>query len=149
LRLIAGGKKILSEPRAIVFHYQRDSLRSYARQQFVTGRNVPRLLIDQKMRIGKSHIDPVSMYAEPVILTVALAALVVGWMSHPILIGVAGIMLMVLIALFISRTVETFVRNRSPTAILLPALYTIRLVSWTMGAIWFVLTIGGTSAREY
>jgi cellulose synthase/poly-beta-1,6-N-acetylglucosamine synthase-like glycosyltransferase len=139
LRLASLGKHIVYEPRAIVYHIHREDIKTYAKQQFIIGRNVPRLLIDNGLSVRGSRIDTPTMYAEPIIFACAIMTIILGMMLWPPLLAVGGIIGFALVCIFLSRTVRIFLIERRISSFLLPALYTTRLVCWCIGAISFLV----------
>ena len=132
-RLTAAGGILSSEPQAVVYHLQRDSLRSYAKQQITTGKNVPRLILNNRTRIQRSAIDTPLMYAEPVLFVCCLALVAVGLLLSPFLLAIGGLLGFSLLVMYVARTVEISLRQRRWDTILLPPLYTFRLLCWTIG----------------
>ena len=140
LKLQSEGFQMVYEPTAVVYHWHRDTLKGYARQQFTTGRNVPRLLLDNGMKMSGSRIDPASMYVEPIVLLASIAVVLLGLLTIQTLILVGAIIGSYLPVIYISRTAQIGVLQKRPDVILLPGFYTVRLICWTMGASLFAMS---------
>lgn len=129
------GYKILFEPAAKVYHYHRPTLMSYYIQQYVYGKNVPTLYIDN-MKIAKGdEVTSLWMNAQPFIYSIIL----IFMLSIP-LIGNIGVILTLLLfgslsCKYLFESIKISVRYNDFSAMFLIILFFVRGVAWTHGGI--------------
>jgi len=138
-RIRKAGYLIHFDPHAVVYHYNRPTIKAYFRQQFTYGRNVAGMYL-QKTNIARGdEVTPVWMNIQPFVYAfIALA------FTLSLIMPLAGIIGLILLAgLFLAYSVSAIrlcITEKDASALFLIVLFFIRGIGWTAGGAWFVLS---------
>ena len=127
------GYKLWYNPAAFVYHYHRASMKSYLKQQFITGKYAFKFYLRTTEGLRGDNINSPSMIFSPVVLTLFLMSLLFSMVNTAFSIAAISLLfiLLTLYTLDISRVLK-FKKNF--LGIFLYLLYFIRTVAWTTGA---------------
>jgi cellulose synthase/poly-beta-1,6-N-acetylglucosamine synthase-like glycosyltransferase len=133
-RLTKMGKKIVYQPKAVVYHYHRATWKNFFRQQIIYGRFVPELYLKHKMIKG-DYITKSSMLIQPFILLLFLAFLILSLIFSKFLI-VSCILVFLLSLIYLSE----FCKLKTKKYYLFPylLLFFVRNVAWCLGLILWI-----------
>ena len=138
-RVCGGGYSIYFDPKAIVYHYNRPTLRSYYRQQFVYGKNTAKLYLQHIHIAAGDDVTPIWMNIQPFIF-VLIAASLLSAVFIPMA-GFIGVLLLLgLLVLYLVSAIRLSFKERDATALFFIILSFVRGIAWTAGGIWFVLS---------
>ncbi len=135
-RLAGKGYVFAYEPRAKCYHFNRETVRAYWRQQLQYGKNTLRLYLKHGGLARGDEITDWSMNVQPILLLVAIALFVVGavplfrllwWVSAGVLLG--------LLVYYVVSAANISAKFKDAPAMRLVALYLVRCVAWFSGAV--------------
>jgi cellulose synthase/poly-beta-1,6-N-acetylglucosamine synthase-like glycosyltransferase len=134
-RLAQKGYKIAYEPTAKCYHFNRQTLRAYWRQQVQYGRNTTRLYFMHGSLARGDEITDVGMNLQPPLMLAVIAAFVVGivpvlrlaWL-------VSGVLLAVMLIYYVYSAAKISAKFHDATAMRLIVLYWVRTWAWLTGA---------------
>lgn len=135
-RLIEAGKRILYQPKALVYHYHRSTIKSFIRQQFIYGKFVPLLYLKHKKMATGDHISKPTMIIQPFIFSLGLLSILLSSFL-PFFIYLSSLLLAFLFLIYILD----FLSLKTKKTYFFPymAIFFIRTVSWCLGAFTFLL----------
>ncbi|MEM2081868.1 MAG: glycosyltransferase [Candidatus Bathyarchaeia archaeon] len=135
-RITRRGYKILFDPNAKCYHFNRPTLRSYFRQQLQYGKNTAKLYLKHARLAKGDEITDFGMNLQPFLLLAVITFLLLGVidMLRPLWLASAVLFALMLIYYVISA-VKLSIRFKDATAMLLVALYFARAVAWFSGAV--------------
>jgi cellulose synthase/poly-beta-1,6-N-acetylglucosamine synthase-like glycosyltransferase len=138
-RICSAGYTIHFDPKAIVYHYNRPTLRSYYRQQFTYGKNTAKLYLQHLHIAAGDEVTPFWMNVQPFIYVVIVLALFAGFIFSPAYI--LGVLLLagLLVSYFVSAA-RLSIRERDASALFFVVLCFIRGAAWTIGGGWYAIT---------
>lgn len=131
-RLIEKGKKIVYQPKAVVYHYHRATPKSFFKQQLTYGKFVPLLYLKHRKMAKGDHISRPLMMVQPFILYFSLFFLILSFFFSGFLkISIALFAILFFIYLF------DFLELRTKKAYFFPFLFLFffRTLAWCFGLI--------------
>jgi glycosyltransferase involved in cell wall biosynthesis len=137
-KICARGYTIAFDPAAIVYHYNRPTLRAYFRQQYTYGKFTAGLYLSNRRIAAGDEVTSFWMNIQPFMYAIT-AALFLGAVMIPVA-GLVGVM--VLLGLFVLYTVSAVqmsIKESDGTAMFFIVLCFVRGIAWTAGGAWFVL----------
>ncbi|MCX8153269.1 MAG: glycosyltransferase [Candidatus Bathyarchaeota archaeon] len=140
-RITSRGYRILFDPNAKCYHFNRATLRSYFRQQLQYGKNTAKLYLKHARLAKGDEITDFGMNIQPFLLLATIAFLIFGlidvlrplWLVSAVLFGL-------LLIYYIISAVKLSIRFKDVVAMLLVVLYFVRALAWFSGAV--ITTIG-------
>lgn len=140
-RITSRGYKILFDPNAKCYHFNRPTLGSYFRQQLQYGKNTAKLYLKHAHLARGDEITDFGMNIQPLLLLAAAAFILLGIIDllRPLWFASAALFLLMLIYYIISA-VKLSIRFKDAAAMLLVVLYFVRAFAWFSGAV--VTTLG-------
>lgn len=134
-RLSQRGYKIAYVPEAKCFHFHRDSLGAYWRQQLQYGKNTVRLYFKHARLARGDEITDFGMNLQPALFLVILSFAVLGvWEALRVLWFVSGGLFMLTLIYFIVSAVRVSLKFKDWSAMRLVILYFVRAFAWLSGA---------------
>jgi cellulose synthase/poly-beta-1,6-N-acetylglucosamine synthase-like glycosyltransferase len=135
-RISAKGYKIVYEPSAVCYHFNRPTLKAYYRQQLQYGKNTLKLYFKHGHLAKGDEITDVCMNIQPVLLLGIVAFFLIGIVPMLRLLWVAsGLILLAMVVYFAYSAVKIMVKFHDSTALRLFVLYFVRAVAWFIGAV--------------
>jgi GT2 family glycosyltransferase len=135
-RISNRGFKILLNPKAKCYHFNRATLGSYFKQQLQYGKNTLKLYFKHNKLIKGDEITDLRMNIQPPLLLSAILFLFLGLIDvlNPLWIISAGI-LCILFIYYVLSAISLSIRFSDNTALLLIILYFVRVSAWSAGAV--------------
>ncbi|MBC7130690.1 glycosyltransferase [Candidatus Bathyarchaeota archaeon] len=134
VRITSRGYKIILEPAAKCYHFNRSTWRDYFKQQFKYGKNTLKLYLKMPQLIKGDAITDFSMNIQPILLVFSVLFALLGFFEG-IFWSFSAILAAVLCAIFLFYAVKLAYLNRDPSALTLFAIYFVRAVAWTLGGL--------------
>ena len=137
--IIKSGLKIVYVSDAIVYHYHRDSVKKFFKQQFTYGFNAIRLYVKHFLFITKDTKTRKEMFFQPPIILIAFLFFLFGILWLP-LIYIGLIITASLLIFYIVSAVRLANKFKDPSSI--PCLFIIfitRVAAWTIGGVYGVI----------
>ena len=138
-KICAAGYTISFETKAIVYHYNRPTLRSYFRQQYRYGKFTAGLYLSNTRIAAGDEVASFWMNIQPFVYATIAASLLIAIFFPPA--GFIGVIF--LLGLMIHYTVSAVqlsVNEKDITAMFFVVLCFVRGIAWTAGGAWFVLS---------
>jgi len=136
-RITSKGYKIIFEPSAKCYHFNRSTLGGYFRQQLQYGKNTVKLYFKHSKLIKGDKITDFGMNIQPFLILAIIAFFLLGLpeVLRPLWL-VSGFILALVFAYFVVSAVRLSIRFKDRTAVLrLVVLYYVRAVAWFTGAV--------------
>ena len=137
--IVNSGLKIVYVPDAIVYHYHRDSVKKFFKQQFTYGFNAIRLYIKHFFFITKDTKTRKEMFFQPPIILLTFFFFLLGILWQPfIYIGLT--ITASLLIFYVVSAVRLANKFKDPSSI--PYLFVIfitRVAAWTIGGVYGVI----------
>lgn len=129
------GYRLIFEPNAKCYHFNRPTWREYFRQQLRYGMNTLRLYFRNPKLIRGDKITDFGMNVQPIFLLVAFTSAILGLLfgNARFMLYISGFMLAFLLAYYIACAVKISMYFKDLTAMLLVVVYFVRAVAWTLG----------------
>lgn len=129
------GYRLVFEPNAKCYHFNRPTWREYFRQQLRYGMNTPRLYFRNPKLIKGDKITDFGMNVQPIFLLLAFTSAILGLLfgNARFMLYISGFILAFLLAYYIACAVKISIHFKDLTAMLLVAVYFVRAVAWTLG----------------
>jgi len=135
-RITGKGYKIVYEPSAKCYHFNRTTVRAYFRQQLQYGKNTVKLYFKHADLAKGDEITDFAMNIQPILILAVLVLFILGildvlrsfWF-------VAGGLLLVIFVYYLFSAVKVAVRFKDKTALRLVVLYFVRSFAWFAGAV--------------
>jgi cellulose synthase/poly-beta-1,6-N-acetylglucosamine synthase-like glycosyltransferase len=134
-RLTRMGYKIVFEPNAKCYHFNRSTLRAYFRQQLQYGKNTTKLYF-KHFRLAKGdEITGFGMNIQPALILAAILFFILGLIGllRPLW-YVSAFILAFVFVYYVYSAARISVKFKDSTAMLLVILYFARVVAWLSGA---------------
>jgi cellulose synthase/poly-beta-1,6-N-acetylglucosamine synthase-like glycosyltransferase len=139
-RITTAGYKIAYEPNAKCYHFNRQTLSSYFKQQLQYGKNTLRLYLKHNKLAKGDEITDLYMNIQPLLLLAVLLFFILGippslrflWYASAIILGAITFY-------YLYSAVRLSTKFHDETALLLFILYFTRAIAWLTGA--FITTI--------
>jgi cellulose synthase/poly-beta-1,6-N-acetylglucosamine synthase-like glycosyltransferase len=135
-RITGKGYKIVYEPSAKCYHFNRTTMRAYFRQQLQYGKNTVKLYFKHASLAKGDEITDFAMNIQPILILAVLVLFILGipdalrsfWY-------IAGGLLLVIFVYYLFSAVKVAVKFRDKTALRLVVLYFVRSLAWFAGAV--------------
>jgi cellulose synthase/poly-beta-1,6-N-acetylglucosamine synthase-like glycosyltransferase len=136
LRITSRGYKILYEPNAKCYHFNRSTVKAYFRQQLQYGKNTTKLYLKHTKLIKGDKITDFGMNIQPLLLLVVLSFFVLGLLEAlRVLWYISAFILVLIFVYYVVSAVRLSIRFKDSLAMLLVVLYFVRAVAWFTGAV--------------
>jgi cellulose synthase/poly-beta-1,6-N-acetylglucosamine synthase-like glycosyltransferase len=134
-RITSRGYKIVFDPSAKCYHFNRSTVRAYFRQQLQYGENTIKLYFKHSMLIKGDEITDFYMNIQPALLLAAIIFFVLGLpeVLRPLWYASALILALVFVS-YVYSAVKLSVKFKDRAAMLLVVLYFVRAFAWLTGA---------------
>jgi cellulose synthase/poly-beta-1,6-N-acetylglucosamine synthase-like glycosyltransferase len=134
-RLARLGYKFAYEPSAKCYHFNRQTIRAFWRQQLQYGKNTLRLYFKHKNLARGDEITDVGMNVQPALLLSVIALFLLGIVPLLRLLWVgSGVILAAMFLYYTISAAHLAVKFKDRTAMRLVILYFVRTVAWSCGA---------------
>jgi cellulose synthase/poly-beta-1,6-N-acetylglucosamine synthase-like glycosyltransferase len=147
-RITSKGYKVIYEPKAKCYHFNRSTISGYFRQQLQYGKNTAKLYLKHKDLFRGDEITDFSMNIQPFLIFALLIFFLLG-ILEPLrqLWYVSALILTLLLVYYSVSAIYLAVKFKDPAGILMILLYFVRAFAWFSGAI--ITTFGFiTSSRR-
>jgi cellulose synthase/poly-beta-1,6-N-acetylglucosamine synthase-like glycosyltransferase len=135
-RITNKGYKIVYEPNAKCYHFNRTTVRAYFRQQLQYGKNTVKLYFKHANLAKGDEITDLAMNIQPLLILAVLALFVLGIPEVLRLFWyVASGLLLVVFDYELFSAVKIAVKFKDKTALRLVVLYFVRSFAWFAGAV--------------
>jgi len=135
-RITSKGYKLLFEPDAKCYHFNRSTVRAYFRQQLQYGKNTVKLYFKHSKLIKGDRITDFGMNIQPLLLLAVTSFFLLGlpevlrffWYASALLLGF-------IFVYYVFSAVKLAVKFKDAVAMLLVVLYFVRALAWFTGAV--------------
>jgi cellulose synthase/poly-beta-1,6-N-acetylglucosamine synthase-like glycosyltransferase len=135
-RITSKGYKILFEPDAKCYHFNRSTVKAYFRQQLQYGKNTAKLYLKHSELIRGDKITDFGMNIQPFLILAVIAFFLFGipealrrlWY-------VSAFILAVIFVYYVISAVRLSVKFKDSVAMLMVVLYFVRAFAWFSGAV--------------
>ncbi len=135
-RVTSRGYKLLFEPDAKCYHFNRSTVRAYFRQQLQYGKNTVKLYFKHSKLIKGDGITDFGMNIQPLLLLAVASFFLLGlpevlrflWYASVFLLGS-------IFVYYVFSAVKLAVKFKDAVAMLLVVLYFVRALAWFTGAV--------------
>jgi cellulose synthase/poly-beta-1,6-N-acetylglucosamine synthase-like glycosyltransferase len=135
-RITSRGYKILFEPDAKCYHFNRSTVRAYFKQQLQYGKNTVKLYFKHSKLIKGDRITDFGMNIQPLLLLAVTSFFLLGLLEVLRFLWYASAFLLCFIfAYYVFSAVKLAVKFKDIVAMLLVVLYFVRALAWFTGAI--------------
>lgn len=135
-RITSRGYKILFEPSAKCYHFNRPTVSGYFRQQLQYGKNTAKLYLKHANLIKGDEITDFGMNIQPFLIFAVIAFFLLGILKAlRSLWYVSASILVLMFVYYIISAVRLSVKFKDVVAMLLVALYFVRSLAWFSGAV--------------
>ena len=139
-KIIRLGYKIAFDSEAIVYHYHRDNLRSFLKQQYTYGINLSKLYLENSNIAKGDEVTSLWMNVQPFIYSFIGVLLLISLFSQIVLILTIGFIIVLLSIYFISA-IRMAYKYKDPSALFLIVIYITRGIGWTLGGARYALSL--------
>jgi cellulose synthase/poly-beta-1,6-N-acetylglucosamine synthase-like glycosyltransferase len=134
-RLSGKGYRIAFERTALCYHFNRQKLRAYWRQQLQYGKNTVRLYFKHSSLAKGDEITDFGMNIQPALILVVLGLFILGILEIlRALWYVSAVILLFIFVYFVVSAARASIRFKDRTAMRLVVLYYVRSLAWLAGA---------------
>jgi cellulose synthase/poly-beta-1,6-N-acetylglucosamine synthase-like glycosyltransferase len=135
-RITSRGYKILFEPSAKCYHFNRSTVSGYFRQQLQYGKNTTKLYLKHANLIKGDEITDFGMNVQPFLILAVIAFFLLGipealrrlWY-------VSAFILALIFVYYVISAVRLSIKFKDSVAMLLVVLYFVRALAWFSGAV--------------
>jgi len=135
-RITSKGYKLLFEPDAKCYHFNRSTVRAYFKQQLQYGKNTVKLYFKHSKLIKGDRITDFGMNIQPLLLLAVTSFFLLGlpevlrffWYASALLLGF-------IFVYYVFSAVKLAVKFKDAVAMLLVVLYFVRALAWFTGAV--------------
>ena len=135
-RITSRGYKLLFEPDAKCYHFNRSTVKAYFRQQLQYGKNTVKLYFKHSKLIKGDRITDFGMNIQPLLLLAVTSFFLLGL---PELLRslwyVSAFLLAVIFVYYVFSAAKLAVKFKDSVAMLLVVLYFVRALAWFTGAV--------------
>jgi cellulose synthase/poly-beta-1,6-N-acetylglucosamine synthase-like glycosyltransferase len=135
-RITSRGYKLLFEPNAKCYHFNRATVKAYFRQQLQYGKNTVKLYFKHSKLIKGDRITDFGMNIQPLLL---LATILFFFLGLPGLLRplwyVSAFILVVIFVYYVFSAAKLSIKFKDAVAMLLVVLYFARALAWFVGAV--------------
>ncbi|UCF45340.1 MAG: glycosyltransferase [Candidatus Bathyarchaeota archaeon] len=134
-RITSRGYKILFEPSATCYHFNRSTVSGYFRQQLQYGKNTTKLYLKHANLIKGDEITDFGMNIQPFLILAVIAFFLLGIPEALRQLWYASAFVLALIVVYyVISAVRLSIKFKDVTAMLLVVLYFVRAFAWFSGA---------------
>ena len=141
-RITTKGYKIAYEPNAKCYHFNRQTVGSYFRQQQQYGKNTLRLYLKHNRLARGDEITDFYMNMQPLLLLAALVFFVLGllpWLRP--LLYISALVFGAMLTYYVYSAAKVSFKFHDTTAMLLALLYFVRATAWLTGALITIIRL--------
>lgn len=140
-RITSRGYKLLFEPNAKCYHFNRSTVSGYFRQQLQYGKNTTKLYFKHASLIKGDEITDLSMNIQPFLIFAVIAFFLFGTIEAlRQLWYISAFILALLFIYYVVSAVRLSIEFKDVAAMLMVVLYFVRALAWFSGAV--LATIG-------
>jgi cellulose synthase/poly-beta-1,6-N-acetylglucosamine synthase-like glycosyltransferase len=134
-RITSRGYKIVFDPSAKCYHFNRSTVRAYFKQQLQYGKNTIKLYFKHSILAKGDEITDFYMNIQPALILAVIIFFVLGFIEvlRPLWYASALILALVFVS-YVYSAVKLSVKFRDRAAMLLVVLYFVRAFAWLTGA---------------
>ena len=145
-RITSRGYKILYEPDAKCYHFNRSTVKAYFRQQLQYGKNTTKLYLKHSELIKGDKITDFGMNIQPLLLLVVLLLFFLGLLeAMRALWYVSAFILGLIFVYYVVSAVRLSIKFKDSAAMRMVVLYFVRVIAWFTGAV--ITTISFLTGR--
>jgi len=135
-RITSKGYKLLFEPSAKCYHFNRSTVKAYFRQQLQYGKNTVKLYFKHSKLIKGDRITDFGMNIQPLLLLAAIAFFLFGLpeILRPLW-YVSAFILALIFVYYVFSAAKLAVKFKDAGAMRLVVLYFVRALAWFTGAV--------------
>jgi cellulose synthase/poly-beta-1,6-N-acetylglucosamine synthase-like glycosyltransferase len=135
-RITRKGYKLLFEPDAKCYHFNRSTVKAFFKQQLQYGKNTVKLYFKHSKLIKGDRITDFGMNIQPLLLLAVLSFFILG-LPPPLrlLWYVSAFLLVVIFVYYVFSAAKLAVKFNDSVAMLLVVLYFVRSLAWFTGAV--------------
>jgi cellulose synthase/poly-beta-1,6-N-acetylglucosamine synthase-like glycosyltransferase len=146
-RISSKGYRIAFERNALCFHFNRQTLRAYWRQQLQYGKNTVRLYFKHAGLAKGDEITDFGMNIQPALILVVVGFFLLGIVDIlRALWYVSALILLFMLLYFVFSAARTAVKFKDSSAMRLVVLYYVRAFAWLAGA--GITAVNGLKGRR-
>jgi cellulose synthase/poly-beta-1,6-N-acetylglucosamine synthase-like glycosyltransferase len=135
-RITSRGYKILFEPNAKCYHFNRSTVSGYFRQQLQYGKNTTKLYLKHANLIKGDEITDFGMNIQPFLILAVIAFFLLGIPEVLRLLWyVSAFILALIFVYYVFSAAKLSIKFNDSVAMLLVVLYFVRAVAWFSGAV--------------
>jgi len=135
-RITSRGYKILFEPNAKCYHFNRSTVSGYFRQQLQYGKNTTKLYLKHANLVKGDEITDFGMNIQPFLILAVIAFFLLGILEALRLLWyVSAFTLALIFAYYVVSAVRLSIKFKDVAAMLMVVLYFLRAVAWFSGAV--------------
>ena len=135
-RITSRGYKILFEPTAKCYHFNRSTVSGYFRQQLQYGKNTAKLYLKHGNLAKGDEITDFGMNIQPFLILAVIAFFLLGIPEALRLLWyVSAFILALIFVYYVVSAVRLSVKFKDAAAMLLVVLYFVRALAWFSGAV--------------
>ena len=135
-RITSRGYKILFEPNAKCYHFNRSTVSGYFRQQLQYGKNTTKLYLKHGNLAKGDEITDFGMNIQPFLILAVIAFFLLGILEALRLLWyVSAFILALIFAYYVVSAVRLSIKFKDVAAMLMVVLYFLRAVAWFSGAV--------------
>lgn len=135
-RISSKGYKIAYEPKAVCYHFNRQTIRAYYRQQLQYGKNTLKLYFKHGGLAKGDEITDFGMNVQPVLLLAVISFFIIGLIPATRIIWYfSGLILLAMLVYFIYCAAKIALEYHDLVVLRLVVLYFVRSFAWFAGAI--------------
>jgi cellulose synthase/poly-beta-1,6-N-acetylglucosamine synthase-like glycosyltransferase len=134
-RITSRGYKITYEPNAKCYHFNRETVGGYFRQQLQYGKNTAKLYLKHANLIKGDEITDFGMNIQPFLILAIISLFLLGLVDvlRPLW-YVSAIILVLVFVYYVGSAVRLAIKYEEAAAMLLIVLYFVRALAWFTGA---------------
>ena len=145
-RITSRAYKILYEPDAKCYHFNRSTVKAYFRQQLQYGKNTTKLYLKHSELVKGDKITDFGMNIQPLLLLVVLLLFFLGLLeAMRALWYVSAFILGLIFVYYVVSAVRLSIKFKDSAAMRMLVLYFVRVIAWFTGAV--ITTISFLTGR--
>jgi len=135
-RITSRGYKILFEPNAKCYHFNRSTVKAYFRQQLQYGKNTTKLYLKHANLVKGDEITDFGMNIQPFLILAVIVFFLLGIPEALRLLWyVSAFILALIFVYYVVSAVRLSIKFKDVAAMLMVVLYFVRAVAWFSGAV--------------
>jgi len=135
-RITSRGYKILFEPNAKCYHFNRSTVSGYFRQQLQYGKNTTKLYLKHANLVKGDEITDFGMNIQPFLILAVIVFFLLGIPEALRLLWyVSAFILALIFVYYVVSAVRLSIKFKDVAAMLMVVLYFVRAVAWFSGAV--------------